>query len=132
MANEELDTLTKWPTKREDMSVDLLMRIVGADTQREWRRKWDGIDSDKDYMRSPLFRSQTLSIISAVGLLACLWALRESDPSKAEEFARDYWEMCEAGDSFGELLWDFTEKAGLNPELIEKAMACDAVAKASD
>ena len=72
-------------------------------------------------MRSPLYMAQTQALIAAVGLMSCLRFLRTSDPVAALAFARDYWSMCDAGDSFGELLWEFTEEAGLNPELIKLA-----------
>lgn len=119
---QKLAEALKWPESEADVTVDAILRCVGADTQRTHLEKWARIDKEGD-TRSPLYRSQTQEIISAVGLMACLRKLREVSPAAADEFARDYWGMCDAGDSFGELLWEFTEAAGLDPSLITLPVA---------
>lgn len=125
MSSEQLKALTEWPTKAEDVTVDLILRIVGAETQRLWLSSMDALyqgikdRSGAGYMRSPLYMAQTQALISSVGLMSCLRALRSTNAEAANEFARDYWSMCNAGDSFGELLWEFTEEAGLDPGLIK-------------
>jgi hypothetical protein len=121
MKNDTLAELVKWPTKPEEVSVDLMLRITGAVTQRIWLDKWAAMERD-GVKPSPLYMAQTDAVISGVGLMACLCELRDVNPEKAEEFARDYWNMCDAGDSFGELLWEYTERAGLDPELVRQAM----------
>jgi len=117
--NDRLKELTKWPTSEDEVTVDGMLRIVGADTQRAWLRKQQLMDGDRDFMKSELYHALTTEIIGAVGLMSCLRFLRIADPAQAEAFARDYWSMCDAGDSFGELLWEFTEEAGLDPDLIK-------------
>jgi hypothetical protein len=121
MSDNKLTELTKWPTDETGMSVDLMLRIVGADTQRLYLEKWRLVDTDEEFMRSPLYHAMTQALIGAVGLMHCLRMLREADPERADRFAREYWGMCDSGDSFGEMLWEFTEEAGLDPELIKLA-----------
>ncbi len=125
--NEELKALTAWPSKANDMTVDLMLRVIGCDTQIQYRQKWAEMDKSKEHLGSDHHQSQTLAVISGVGLMACIRALRDVDPSRAEIFVRDYWNMCEAGDSFGELLWDFAQDAGLDLTLVDSAPAVDAV-----
>jgi uncharacterized membrane protein YeaQ/YmgE (transglycosylase-associated protein family) len=104
-ADRKLAELTKWPNNEKGVTVDLILRIVGADTQRVFLEKWALCDRDKDFMKSPLYHAMTQALIGAVGLMACLRALRKVNPEQAEAFARDYWAMCDSGDSFGEMLW---------------------------
>lgn len=125
MSENTLAELLKWPTNEAEVTVDKVLRWVGADTQRTWLEKVAELDHRLDMsgvdkaFQEPLYKSRTLQLISAVGLMACLRKLREVNPEAADEFARDYWRMCDAGDSFGELLWEFTEAAGLDPSLIK-------------
>jgi len=116
---KKLAELLTWPTREADVTVDTILRCVGADTQRTWLKKAAAIEADRNHFDTELYRVQTQELITGVGLMACLRKLRETDPAKADEFAREYWLMCDAGDSFGELLWEFTEAAGLDPSLIE-------------
>lgn len=118
--DNQLAELLKWPTREEDVTVDGMLRIVGAETQRTYLEKWAVIDKEC-VKNTPLYRAQTNELIAGVGLMACLRKLREVNPAAADEFAREYWSMCDAGDSFGEMLWEFTEAAGLDPSLIKLA-----------
>jgi hypothetical protein len=113
--NATLAELTKWPTKVEDVNADLVLRILGRDTQIKWLLKWKELEAGERDKHSMLLEC----VVSSVGLMACIRALKEVDPFKADTFVKDYWEMCEAGDSFGELLWEFTEEAGLDPGLVK-------------
>lgn len=117
--NEKLAQLVKWPTTTAEVTVDLMLRIVGADTQRTFLRKMRLCSGDPEFMKSPLYHAMTQDLITGVGFMACLRALRKVSEAEAQKFAVDYWLMCDAGDSFGELLWDFTWDAGLDPRLIE-------------
>jgi hypothetical protein len=116
--SEQLQELTKWPNKADGMSVDLMLRVIGADTQRLWLKKMADMEKHGP-QNTPLYHAQTQAIIGAVGLMACIRELRAVSPERAEAFVRDYWGMCDGGDSFGELLWDFTSEAGLDPELVK-------------
>lgn len=120
MVPSESKHLIKWPTDEQGVSVDLTLRILGAEMQRMWLEKEAaGLPvKNSDPVAFDLYMARTEAIIGTVGLMACLRAFRAVDPAKAEDFARDYWSMCEAGDSFGELLWDFTNEAGLDPSLV--------------
>lgn len=119
MAEDKLAELVKWPTEEKDVTVDLILRCIGADTQRTLLEKWAAIEKDRDHFRTPAYVAQVQQLVSGVGLMACLRALRQANPAYAEMFARHYWSMCESGDAFGELLWQFLEEAGLDPELIK-------------
>lgn len=118
---EQVRELTKWPTNREGMTVDLMLRIIGHDTQLTWLRK------EPPVPHSDLYMSQTIQIISSVALMGCIRALRDVNPAAADAFVKEHWEMCEGGDAFGEWLWEWTEKAGLDPSLVELPVAVAAV-----
>lgn len=109
--------LIAWPAKAEDMNVDLMLRIIGADTQVIWLEKMAAMDAG-ERPSGALYMARTQALIGAVGLMSAIRALRDIDPAKAEAFVRDYWLMCEDGGVFGELLWDWTQAAGLDPALI--------------
>lgn len=124
MSEQKLSELLKWPTDEAGVTVDIVLRCVGVDTQRTWLRNQVELGAqsrDGEYFKSALYADRTHAIISAVGFMACLRILRDVDPKEADTFAREYWRMCDAGDSFGELLWEFTEAAGLDPALIKLA-----------
>lgn len=121
-AQKKLAELVKWPTGSDGMTVDLMLRVIACDTQRQWEDKWNAPPT-----ASPLRLAQTLAVISGVGLMSCIRALRDVDPAKADAFVKDYWLMCDAGDAFGELLWEWAEAAGLDLELLKHARSADAV-----
>ncbi len=111
MVAAESQHLVKWPTRAEDMTVDLMLRVLGAETQHTWLAK----DATRPDGSDPLYHERLKGVLAGVGLMACVRALRNADPVYAEAFVRDYWRMCDAGDCFGELLWEYTEAAGLDP-----------------
>lgn len=116
--NEMVAGLVKWPTNDMDVSINGMLRIVGYEAQRVWLEKMDSLGGPSSDPALHVLRIQM--VLSSVGFMACLRALREVDEAKAAAFAREYWAMCDAGDSIGEFLWQFIEEAGLDPELIEQ------------
>jgi hypothetical protein len=109
--------LVKWPTTESEVTVDGMLRVIGAEMQFAWLRKQKAMD-DGEPLSGDLYMARTESIISGIGLMAAIRSLRDADPAKAEAFVRDYWLMCDSGDSFGELLWEYTNDAGLDPALV--------------
>lgn len=54
-----------------------------------------------------------------------LSALNEADPDKAEEIARLILSAYQAGDSYGEWLWEWASSAGVDTQkVIDEAQAC--------
>lgn len=104
-----------------------MLRIIGRDTQLAYLSKWDDMEKN-----TPLYLARTIQVIGSVGLMACIRALRDVDPARAEAFVKDYWLMCDAGDAFGELLWDFTAAAGLDLALVTLPPASAAVARTAE
>lgn len=109
--------LVKWPLNEAEVTVDGMLRIIGCEMQHAWLRKWQAITNGEP-MGGDLYMARTESIISGIGLMAAIRALRDADPAKAEAFVKDYWLMCDCGDSFGELLWEYLSDAGLDPSLV--------------
>lgn len=115
---EEAKHLVAWPKKADDMTVDLMLRIIGAEAQGAWLRKWRDIEREKDHFKSPLYHQQTETVLGCVGFMLALRALASVNPEKALEVARDYWSMCDDGSEFGPSIWQFTKEAGLDPAMV--------------
>lgn len=111
-----LDELTQWPTKREDATADLMLRIVARDTQVSWLKKWKALEAGPS--QAEVYTGHLHAVLAGVGFLLCLRELRDVAPDAADDFARDYWAMCDAGDSVGEVLWELGQQAGLDMELV--------------
>lgn len=126
--NEQIQALVKPPVDGEAMDIDRMIRMIGYDTQIQWLFKMREMDTGgPDNFKAPLYAARTVAIIGGVGLMAAIRAFRIAAPEQAAQFVREYWEMCDSGDSFGEALWEFTEAAGLDPALIELPQTPDAV-----
>lgn len=110
-----------WPKTPEEVTVDRMLAAIGSSAQMSHLMKMKLLaDTRKD--RTPeQYQQHLLHVmheIAAVGLMGAIRTLREIDPDKALEFARDYWEMCEDGSEFGPLLWEWLAEAGVDPESI--------------
>lgn len=120
-----LDDLTKWPEKAEDVNADLMIRIIGRETQVSWLKKWAEVDALRG--GSEIYTGNLHAVLSGVGFMSALRELRDINAEAADELARDYWRMCDAGDSVGEVLWDLAQQSGLDLNLVEISKSDPAV-----
>lgn len=126
--NKQIEALIAPPKDGEPMDVDGMLRMIGYDTQIQWLSKMREMDTGgPEQFKTPLYLARTVAIIGGVGLMAAIRAFRVAAPDQAAQFVREYWEMCESGDSFGEALWEFIEAAGIDPALVELPPSADAV-----
>lgn len=117
MVKNEAKHLIEWPTTAQDMNVDLMLRVIGAEAQHLLLEKMAAMDAGGKAV-GDLYMARTLTIIASVGLMHAIRTLRDVDPAKAEQFVREHWAMCDDGGAFGEWLWEWTREAGLDPSLI--------------
>lgn len=108
--------LAPWPKRSDDATAETIMRIVGVETQLSWLKKWKALEAD----RRDEYTGHLHSVLAGVGLMMALQKLRTVNPGAADEFARDYWELCDGGDSVGETLWELAEQAGIDPSLASR------------
>lgn len=115
------DMRADWPTSEADVTVEKMARSAAHATQLQFLRKMAEIGSVDGVggFGSELCIARTDAVISGVALLICLEALRRVSPEDALKFAQDCWVLCESGDSFGEVLWELGEMAGLDMESIK-------------
>lgn len=67
--------------------------------------------SDKKAMQLHILNIHAM--IAEFGMVATLRALSAADPAAADAAARDHWEACDAGDSFGEWLAEWGREYGI-------------------
>lgn len=104
-------THPEWP-KTEPTATDLLDYLAGRGT---WcnAAMWPAMKVDRDLSDRLMHQ-----VISAHDGYLLLDALNEIDADKANEVAALIWQAAEAGDSYGECLWEWAEKRGLDPDAI--------------
>jgi hypothetical protein len=119
----EHDALVRWPKTEAEATATQMIRALGNDAQLLYLEKWRLLEAAPPDERTPeqvrLHLMTVTAEVSTIGLMHALRVLREVDPGRADAFARDHWDMCDAGDSFGEWLWEWLVAEGVDPAQIK-------------
>lgn len=123
MTDKTLEELTAWPKSEDEVTVDGMLRHLGYQGQHLHLRHYELVATNRTHDGKEFLGSKSHMIIiqaelSIVGLMGAIRALNAVSAEAALKFARDHWAMCDAGDTTGELLWDWLTEAGLDPNLI--------------
>jgi hypothetical protein len=106
----------KWPTKVPS-AADLLTYYAGRGL---WlgAAAWGFIPAKPGSHGFTRYMAITIEMIDCHDKYLLLRTLADLDPMKADELAEQMWRAADAGDSYGELLWEWAEDRGLEAEAI--------------
>lgn len=116
------DLLPTWPTTEPD--AETLIRYwlgVGLHASAQ------SVDLSGRHVRSGsredslVVWSNALLVIAAFDRVLLLRRLIDIDRAAADEMARSMWLAAQAGGSYGELLWEWADQAGLDADAICEA-----------
>ena len=86
-----------------------------------WRAIDDGAFDDRDSEAASRYSLLTHQMIHNHDTVVSLKAMQQVDPRLADDLAARLWTAADAGDSYGEWLWQWAEEAGLDAEAIHQA-----------
>ena len=124
-----IDTHAPSPVSNPNVppTAENLLRHVVAAGHAASTRMWtqgvprfeDGETNRRRMERMAVWFWSFFEMTGAHDLYLALGALRQVDPTKADEVAEQIVTGYEAGDSYGEWLWEWCERLGLDPQAID-------------
>lgn len=111
MTESDVSAIPRWPTNPPTCAE--MMTYCAGRAQRAYvlRERYIGTDPD-------LHMALIMEMIADHDRYLLLDALNARDPRRADELARAMWMAADAGDSYGEWIYDWCKAEGLDPEAI--------------
>lgn len=127
-ASQPLTLRDLWPTAKPDAAA--MIRYYSAEGVYSSARSWALIEAGAFKMEAEsdpvlVLRHSvaTHRLIHAHDVVFALRTVQASDPTAADALAARLWSAADAGDSYGEWLWQWAEEAGIDVEHFNAAGA---------